>query len=396
MAVRPDFVTETLPVVPAATTAVMLVALATLKDEAAVPPKLTADALAKFAPVIVTVVPVPADEGLNEVMAGALAEKVNPARVPMPAAVVTVTLPLVPAATTAVMVSGLTTVNDVADVPPNFTDEELQKPVPVMVTVCPVAAVVGVNEVIVGTLAADSTKLLTLVAVPAGVVTDIVPDAPQGTVAVIWVALFTVNATAAVPPKLTAVAPVKLVPVIISVVAPAANGVVMPLTVGTAVKVNPANVAVPAGVVTEALPVVPLATTAFIVVELITANEVAAVPPKLTAVAPVKLVPVIITVAPAAADVGENEVTVGAANVNPANVAVPEGVVTEIIPVVLPATTAVMLVALATLNEATATLPVLTAVAPVKLLPVIAIVPPTATGVVNAVIIGAALNALVV
>ena len=396
MAVRPDFVTETLPVVPAATTAVMLVALATLKDEAAVPPKLTADALAKFAPVIVTVVPVPADEGLNEVMAGALAEKVNPARVPMPTAVVTVTLPLVPAATTAVMVSGLTTVNDVADVPPNFTDEELQKPVPVMVTVCPVAAVVGVNEVIVGTLAADSTKLLTLVAVPAGVVTDIVPDAPQGTVAVIWVALFTVNATAAVPPKLTAVAPVKLVPVIISVVAPAANGVVMPLTVGTAVKVNPANVAVPAGVVTEALPVVPLATTAFIVVELITANEVAAVPPKLTAVAPVKLVPVIITVAPAAADVGENEVTVGAANVNPANVAVPEGVVTEIIPVVLPATTAVMLVALATLNEATATLPVLTAVAPVKLLPVIAIVPPTATGEVNAVIIGAALNALVV
>jgi len=310
--------------------------------------------------------------------------------------VVTVTLPEVPPATTAVMVSGLTTINDAADVPPNFTELALQKPVPVIVTVCPVAAVVGVNEVIVGALAADSTKLLPLVAVPAGVVTEIVPDAPQGTVAVIWVALFTVNATAAVPPKLTAVAPVKLVPVITSVVAPAANGVVMPVMVGTAVKVKPVRVAKPAGVVTETLPVVPLATTALMVVELTTENEVAAVPPKLTAVAPVKLVPVIITVAPEAADVGENEVTVGADNVNPARVAVPDGVVTEIMPVVLPATTAVMLVALATLKEVAATPPMFTAVAPVKLLPVIVMVPPMATGVVKDVMIGAALNAFVV
>jgi hypothetical protein len=65
-------------------------------------------------------------------------------------------------------------------------------------------------------------------------------------------------------------------------------------------------------------------------------------------------------------------------------------------PVVLPATTAVMLVALATLNDVAATPPMLTAVAPVKLLPVIVIVPPMATGEVKDVIMGAALNALVV
>jgi len=52
----------------------MLVLLTTVNEEAAVPPKLTADALLKFVPVIVTVVPVPADAGLNEVMAGAVLE----------------------------------------------------------------------------------------------------------------------------------------------------------------------------------------------------------------------------------------------------------------------------------------------------------------------------------
>lgn len=297
--------------------------------------------------------------------------------------------------TTAVMVTGLTTVNVEAAVPPNFTDEVLQKPEPVMVTVWPAAAVVGVNELIEGVVAAERLKLEALVAVPAGVVTLTVPEAPQGTTAFIVVELATVNDVAAVAPKLTAVAPVKLVPFIVTVAPATAGFGEKDVMVGTAVKVKPVSVARPAGVVTLMLPVVPLATTAFIVVELITENELAAVPPKLTAVAPVKLVPVIITVAPEAAELGENAVTVGAESVNPASVAVPDGVVTDTIPVVLPATTAVMLVALATLNDVAATPPMLTAVAPVKLLPVIVIVPPIATGVVNDVIMGAALNALV-
>lgn len=105
----------------------------------------------------------------------------------------------------------------------------------------------------------------------------------------------------------------------------------------------------PPGEVTETLPLVPAATTAVIEVELTTVYEVAAVPPKLTAVAPVKLVPVMVTVVPVPAEVGVNELMVGAGiNVKPANVAVPPAVVTEALPDVPAATTAVMLVALTT------------------------------------------------
>ena len=44
-----------------------------------------------------------------------------------------------------------------------------------------------------------------------------------------------------------------------------------------------------------------------------TVKEAAAVPPKLTAVAPVKLVPDMVTVAPDAAEIGVNELIAGAA-----------------------------------------------------------------------------------
>ena len=58
---------------------------------------------------------------------------------------------------------------------------------------------------------------------------------------------------------------------------------------------KPARVPVPDAVVTETAPDVPAPTVALILVELTTVNVVAAVPPKLTAVAPVKFVPVILT-----------------------------------------------------------------------------------------------------
>jgi hypothetical protein len=62
-------------------------------------------------------------------------------------------------------------------------------------------------------------KLVELVAVPPAVVTLIAPvPAPEGTVAVICVAEFTVN-VAVVPANRTAVAPVKFVPVITTDVA---------------------------------------------------------------------------------------------------------------------------------------------------------------------------------
>ena len=76
-------------------------------------------------------------------------------------------------------------------------------------------------------------------------------------------------------------------------------------------KVYPAKLAVPFGVLTLTLPLAPLPTIAVIEVEFTTVNEAAAVPPKLTVVAPVKLVPVIVTVVPAALVVGVNDVIVG-------------------------------------------------------------------------------------
>ena len=59
---------------------------------------------------------------------------------------------------------------------------------------------------------------------------------PFGDVAVIWVALFTVNPVAAVAPNTTAVAPVKLVPVMTTDVAPAVGPLVgaIDVTVGAA------------------------------------------------------------------------------------------------------------------------------------------------------------------
>lgn len=67
------------------------------------------------------------------------------------------------------------------------------------------------------------------------------------------------------------------------------------VTVGVAIKVKPASVAVPAGFVIDTLPVAPAAaTTAVILVALTLVTDVAAVPPKLTAVVPVRLVPVMV------------------------------------------------------------------------------------------------------
>ena len=148
--------------------------------------------------------------------------------------------------------------------------------------------------------------------VPPGVVTTTLPVAPLATVAVMLVADKMVKEAAAVPPKLTAVAPVKFAPLIVTIAPVAALVGVNDAMVGIGMYVNPANDIVPPGVVTTTLPVVPLATTAVMLVADTTVNEEAGVPPKLTAVAPLKLVPVIVTVVPVAAFVGANDAMVGA------------------------------------------------------------------------------------
>jgi hypothetical protein len=79
----------------------------------------------------------------------------------------------------------------VADVPLNFTAVAPVKAVPLIVTLVPTDPLVGVNPVMVG--GTVTVKVPLLVAVPAGVVTLIVPVvAPAGTGAVIWVSESTV------------------------------------------------------------------------------------------------------------------------------------------------------------------------------------------------------------
>src|SRR5207245_6549495 len=118
--------------------------------------------------------------------------------------------------------------------------------VPLIATLVPTAPLVGVKPVIVGGLA-TTMKLPVLVAVPACVVTLIVPVvAPPGTVAWIAVAELTTK-PAPTPLKATVVAPVKLVPLIATLVPTAPLVGVKPVIVGgLAVTVKlPALAAVP-------------------------------------------------------------------------------------------------------------------------------------------------------
>ena len=158
----------------------------------------------------------------------------------------------------------------------------------------------------------------------------------------ILVAELMVTVLETVPLNFTYVTPVKFVPEI-DTMAPtlpdAGLNAVMPGADGVTVKL-PALRPVPAGVVTEILPVVaPLGTTAVIDVADFTLIVGEAVPLNLTAVAPVKLVPVMVISFPTGPLVGVNDVTVGADAVTVkfvALVATPAGVVIVILPVVAP------------------------------------------------------------
>jgi hypothetical protein len=75
--------------------------------------------------------------------------------------------------------------------------------------------------------------------------------------------------------------------------------------------VKPARFPVPEGVVTDTWPVEPAPTKAVIEVGEVTKKD-ARVPPKLTAVAPVKLFPVIVTCVDCPPLVGANELIKGA------------------------------------------------------------------------------------
>ena len=76
----PPFGPDTLtgPVLPFAVTAVIVVALTTVKDAAWTPPNETPQTPVKFVPVIVTVVPGGPVDGVNDVIVGG-GTNVNPA-----------------------------------------------------------------------------------------------------------------------------------------------------------------------------------------------------------------------------------------------------------------------------------------------------------------------------
>jgi hypothetical protein len=286
------------------------------------------------------------------------------------------------------------TVNAETATPPKFTAVVPVKLVPIIVIDVPVAPLAGVKEVIVG----GGINVKSVIdAVPPGVVTLTLPDAPGPTIAVMVVDELTENEEAATPPKFTAVAPVKLVPTIVTDVPVAPLAGVKEVIVGGGINVKPAIDAIPPGVATLTLPDAPVPTTAVMLVDELTVNDDATTPPKFTTVTPAKkLVPVIVTAVPVPPLAGVKEVNVGGgknANVKPANVAVPPGVVTPILPVAPVPTRAVMLVDELTVNEEAATPPKLTAVAPVKLVPTIVIDVPVAPLVgVKEVIVGAGIN----
>jgi hypothetical protein len=100
-----------------------------------------------------------------------------------------------------------------APTPPKSTDVAPVKFVPLIDTLSPISPLAGAKELITGS-GAVTIKSALLVPVPPGPVTEIGPVvAPLGTVAVIWVAEFTVK-LAPTPPKATDVAPVKFAPLI--------------------------------------------------------------------------------------------------------------------------------------------------------------------------------------
>src|ERR1700724_872151 len=149
-----------------------------------------------------------------------------------------------------------------------------------------------------------TVKLVALVAVPPGVVIAILPvRAPLGTVAVTCVSEFTVKAVAFTPPKVTLLVCVRLTPLIVTWVPTRPLGGVKPVITGVTRKTT-LVVSVPPGVATWTVPVVAPAGTVVVISELDTTVNVAGVPLKLTLVAPVKLVPKILTATPTLPEVG--------------------------------------------------------------------------------------------
>ena len=221
--------------------------------------------------------------------------------------------------------------------------------------------------------------------------TSLTPAVPEGAAAVRDVPdPFTTTLVAAAPPTVK-VAPVKFVPVIVIAV-PDVNGPDDGLTlaiVGAATYVNVMACDVdPPTVVTTIVfaPAVPTGVTALMDVALSTTTPVAATPPIVTLVAPVKFVPVMVMAVPAVngPDDGLTLAMVGAATyVNaPVDVSTPPTVVTttSFTPAIPTGAAAVNDVPEPFTTTPVAAAPPTVTEAPVKFVPVIVIAVPAANG----------------
>jgi hypothetical protein len=311
-------VTEIGPVVAASgTVAVICVSESTL-NVAETSLNFTAVAPVNALPVIVTLVPTGPLVGENDVICGggaALTTK-SVALVAVPAGVVTLIGPVcAPFGTVAVILVGESTVK-AADLLLNFTSVAPVKPVPLIVTTVPASPNVGENDVIVGGAPAVTVKLSGLEeSVPSGVVTTIGPVvAVEGTVVEILSDELTVK-FAKTPLNVTEVAPSKFTPLIETDVPTGPLVGEKDVIDGSSFAVtmkSSALASVPSGVVTEIFPVeAPVGTLAVILVFEFTVNTDWSTPLNSTRVAPVRPVPLIVTVVPTGPLCGLKDVMFG-------------------------------------------------------------------------------------
>lgn len=276
-------------------------------NEAGIPLKETPVSLLRLNPVIVTTVPAGPSIGQIEEIDGPMVSAVVlwASKVPR-----TETCPVIASAgTVAVIWVGESIVNaGSAVVPVNPTDVTESRLVPVIVTVEPGAAVAGEKDVMVG----GAAKLADAVAVPADVLTVMGPLVTlAGTVARMVVEDLLLNDAAGVVPNRTAVAPDRFAPVMVTTV-PAAPRAGENSVIAADETLN-VRVATPVltGVSTEITPVTAFGGTVTVIEVSVTAVGVAVEPLNLTAVAPVKLAPVMVTTLPAVPEVGLNDAIAG-------------------------------------------------------------------------------------
>jgi len=282
----------------------------------AVPLMLTPVVPVKFAPVIVIVVPTVPLAGEKLLMVGAPAEVGVKLLLLQSVAfgVFTLIQPVsAPPGTVAVICVSEFTVK-LAGTRKKVTAVAPVKLVPVIVTVVPIVPLAGVNELMCGVmvkLAADAAEPKELVSVIGPLV------AVLGTLALNWVSEMAHMVVAGVPLKLTPVVPVKFVPVRITVqpVDPLVGeneltvGIPAESTVnGVPLKLQP----VPEGVVTLSEPVVAPPGTVAVIWVSESMLKLAAARLNATPVAPLKFVPVIVTVVPAGPLLGVKEPIPGA------------------------------------------------------------------------------------